>query len=100
MLQKWYQRWYQTFYVGYQYRIGIEASGFRSISIVSVSKFQVLESISIPSISIEISDLGSISIVSVSEKLVSKGSAPLSRKRNFWAFGANKSQNPAYKRRA
>ena len=51
MLYLWYHPWYQAFYVGYQYRIGIEASDYISISIVSVSKFQVLESISIVSVS-------------------------------------------------
>ena len=51
MLYLWYHPWYQAFYVGYQYRIGIEASDYKSISIVSVSKFQVLESISIVSVS-------------------------------------------------
>ena len=51
MLYLWYHPWYQAFFVGYQYRIGIEASDYKSISIVSVSKFQVLESISIVSVS-------------------------------------------------
>ena len=47
LLYLWYHPWYQAFYVRYRYRIGIEASDYKSISIVSVSKFQVLESISV-----------------------------------------------------